>query len=359
MILNTLLELFSGNRYIYILYNKQKYINMPSGIKMTLEDFINRANKAHNNKYSYDLIEEFKGCRVKLPVICPTHGIFWTVPYSHIQGKGCPKCANERQALANTYTTEEWIEKAKGKYGERYDYSKVDMEHRRDDGKVCIICHEKDEFGEEHGEFWMDPKIHLYKQGCPKCGGTYHYTREEWIEKAKKNHPLENYDFSKVKYINNSTKVCIICPEHGEFWRNPKTFLYSKTGCPFCSTRSLMEEDITLLLTSEGINFIKQVTRKFFKWLDNLRLDFYLPDYNIAIECQGEQHFKPIDFAGKGIEWATKLFEENRMRDKKKKDICEENGIKLLYFAKKEFENYDNIITDKEELLNTIYNNKL
>lgn len=331
---------------------------MPSGIKMTLEYFTEMSKIKHNDKYIYDLITEFKGCRVKLPVICPKHGVFWTVPYSHLQGRGCPKCADEKHALANTYTTEEWVEKAKEKYGDRYDYSKVNMEHRREDGKICIICHEKDEFGDEHGEFWIDPKIHLYKQGCPKCGGSYHYTTEEWIEKAKKKHPLEELDFSKTVYKDNDTKVCVICSIHGEFWRNPKTLLYSKNGCPFCGARSLMEEDIALLLTSENINFIRQVTRRTFVWLDNLRLDFYLPDYNIAIECQGEQHFKPIDFAGKGIEWATNLFEENKIRDKRKKDICKENGIKLLYFAKKEFENYDSIITDKKELLNKIYNNK-
>ena len=39
-------------------------------------------------------------------------------------------------------------------------------------------------------------------------------------------------------------------------------------------------------------------------------LDFYLIDYNIAVECQGEQHFKPIDFAGKGEKWMNQLFEK-------------------------------------------------
>ena len=79
------------------------------------------------------------------------------------------------------------------------------------------------------------------------------------------------------------------------------------------------------------IKHIKYEMQKRFEWLGKQSLDFYLPDYNIAIECQGEQHFKPIDFAGKGIEWAKKLFEKNIERDKNKIRLCEENQIKLFH----------------------------
>ena len=44
------------------------------------------------------------------------------------------------------------------------------------------------------------------------------------------------YDYSKVNYINAKTKVCIICPEHGEFWQTPHNHLSSfrQQGCPNC-----------------------------------------------------------------------------------------------------------------------------
>ena len=45
-------------------------------------------------------------------------------------------------------------------------------------------------------------------------------TTKEFIESAKNIHG-DKYDYSKVEYVNNSTKVCIICPEHGEFWQTP------------------------------------------------------------------------------------------------------------------------------------------
>ena len=57
-------------------------------------------------------------------------------------------------------------------------------------------------------------------------------TKEQFIEKSniKHNH---KYDYSKVKYINNSTKVCIVCPEHGEFWQTPDAHMRGQ-GCPVC-----------------------------------------------------------------------------------------------------------------------------
>ena len=54
-------------------------------------------------------------------------------------------------------------------------------------------------------------------------------TTEQFIEKARKVHG-NKYDYSKVKYINNKTKVCIICHEHGEFYQTPHRHLKGR-GC--------------------------------------------------------------------------------------------------------------------------------
>lgn len=59
-------------------------------------------------------------------------------------------------------------------------------------------------------------------------------TQDEFIEKAREVHG-DKYDYSKVEYINNKTKVCIICPEHGEFLQTPNAHM-KKHGCPKCAT---------------------------------------------------------------------------------------------------------------------------
>ena len=88
-----------------------------------------------------------------------------------------------------------------------------------------------------------------------------------------------------------------------------------------------------LLLEENKIKYIYQANKKDLLWLKRQSLDFYLPDYNIAIECQGEQHFKPVDFAGKGEKWAKEMFLKNQKYDKIKKLLCKENNLELLYYS--------------------------
>jgi hypothetical protein len=83
-----------------------------------------------------------------------------------------------------------------------------------------------------HGEFFQTPNNHLHGQGCLACGGRKQLTKEEFIQKAREVHG-DKYDYSKVEYVNKNTKVKIICPIHGEFEQEPNSHLEGK-GCPNC-----------------------------------------------------------------------------------------------------------------------------
>jgi hypothetical protein len=89
-----------------------------------------------------------------------------------------------------------------------------------------------------------------------------------------------------------------------------------------------LERELAFVLEELKVVFERQ---KKFKWLGKQSLDFYVPEYDIAIECQGAQHFKPVDFAGKGVEWANKAFEEVKKRDDIKLKKCLSHGIKMIY----------------------------
>ncbi len=108
-------------------------------------------------------------------------------------------------------------------------------------------------------------------------------------------------------------------------------------------------------------NNIKYIQQKTFYWLKNeknLYLDFFLPEYNIAIECQGEQHFKPVKFSNSIDE--KFLFKKTIERDIIKNKLCSENGIKILYYNTERYNDYRfNLITTKNELINEILNNKI
>ena len=112
-------------------------------------------------------------------------------------------------------TTNEFIEKSRKVHGDKYDYSKVNYVNAKT--KVCIIC-------PIHGEFWQTPDLHLQGSGCSLCGGKIQLSEDEFIRRANLVHN-NKYDYSKVNYINYHTKICIICPIHGEFWQEPANHL--------------------------------------------------------------------------------------------------------------------------------------
>ena len=92
---------------------------------------------------------------------------------------------------------------------------------------------------------------------------------------------------------------------------------------------------------------IKYEKQKRFKWLGKQSLDFYLPEYNIAVECQGIQHFKPVEYFGGDEEFLKQI-----KRDNLKKVKCIKNNINILYYSDK---NYNKeIINNKEKILKNI-----
>ena len=184
------------------------------------EKFLQDAKKVQGNKYDYSKVE-YVDWQTKVTIICPIHGEFTQSPTTHLKGSGCPKCGNDKTALR--MNNESFIKKAKSIHGDRYDYSKVEYVDNKKE--VCIICC-------EHGEFWQKPKNHLSGYGCPICSGRKKMRTADFVKRAIDKHG-NKYDYSKAEYKGNTEKVCIICPEHGEFWQQASSHLKG-AGCPKC-----------------------------------------------------------------------------------------------------------------------------
>ncbi|MBP3707958.1 MAG: hypothetical protein J6J36_05055 [Clostridia bacterium] len=291
------------------------------------EDFIRDAINKHGHKYDYSKAEYINNY-TKICIICPEHGEFWQKPINHLNGQGCPLCGGTKKM-----TSLEFIERSNDIHKSKYDYSKVNYE--KYEKKVCIICHEKDEFGEEHGEFWQTPHHHLNGCGCKKCSKNYMDT-DMFIKKSKYIHN-NKYDYSKTEYINSQNKVCIICPEHGEFWQTPSEHL-NGAGCPKCKGTHF-EKIIMSELETYGIKYEFQKTFEWLKYKNFLYLDFYLPEKQCAIEFQGEQHFKIVNFGNKTEKEMLNELKRIQKRDARKLCLCEQNGIKIHYINYTEKDN--------------------
>lgn len=126
-------------------------------------------------------------------------------------------------------TNEEFIKKSKLIHGEKYDYSKLNYTQIK--SKEIIIC-------PIHGEFKQILDNHLHGMGCKMCGRQttkekQQLTTEKFIENAKLVHG-NKYNYSLSKYINNYTKIEIICPIHGLFSQIPINHINKKRDCYKC-----------------------------------------------------------------------------------------------------------------------------
>ena len=339
--------------------------------------FINKAKKIHNDKYDYSLVDYIHS-KTKVKIICFEHGVFEQMPQKHLIGQGCSKCSKTKKL-----TTEKFIKKSQEIHGNKYDYSIVNYINYHT--KVKIICPEHGVFEQKpdnhlngngcfkccgndtktteqfinesqeihgnkynyslvkyinnktkvkiickkHGIFEQTPNKHLKKQHCPICIGNIKKTNDQFILDSKKIHG-DRYDYILVNYINTKTKVKIICPIHGVFEQIPTNHIDKQYGCPVCK-ESKGERMIRNILLK---NNIKNNTQKRFKKCKNklsLPFDFYLPDYNTCIEYDGKQHFEPVKRFG-----GSEQYQKTLINDNIKNIFCDKNNINLLRITYKD-----------------------
>lgn len=307
----------------------------------TTKQFIEKAQKVHGYKYDYSKVE-YTRSQENVCIICPEHGEFKQMPVHHLRGHGCPYCAHDKLKLLYSQTNEIFIQKSQDKFGNKFDYSLVKYENV--DTPVILVC-------PFHGKIKITPYRHLQSiTGCQKCSFEHSshiqsMTTENFIERAAIMHD-DKYDYSLVdlNHKNLHQHICIICPEHGEFIQNADSHLRG-TGCPKCHS-SKLEIEIRSLLVENEITFEEQ---KHFDWLGKQSLDFYLPEKHIAIECQGIQHYRPVNFFG-----GQDGFVLTQQRDNNKKQLCEINNIRMIYYTHENVEVNEQTCLTQNELLEQI-----
>jgi Zn finger protein HypA/HybF involved in hydrogenase expression len=298
-------------------------------VRLTTAQFIIKANNIHNNLYTYDNTQ-YTTAHTKLSITCRKHGDFLQSPVSHITSKqGCPHCGGTAKN-----TTLGFISKANIIHHNKYDYSNV--VYKSNDYKISINC-------KIHGIFEQTPRNHLVrKAGCPHCAGLAKLTTQQFIERAIKIHNnLYNYD--KVEYINQKTKITITCNIHGDFSQTPTAHTHSKNGCPKCNYSKgemlvehfLLTHDIKFIPQYSPIDLVTQYKRA------RYRFDFFLPDHNILIEFDGIQHDKPI----KRWNGFYTSFDNIQRRDGIKNKYAKDRSILLIRIKYKDINNINSILT--------------
>lgn len=309
-------------------------------IRKTQEQFIKEVKKLWGDKLDFSKVE-YKSSQTPVCIICHKkdkdgneHGEFYPSPVNLLNGHGCPKCGFEKNAEKSRKGVNKLIEEIYKVHGGKYEI--VDLsEYVNTESKIIMRC-------PIHGEFKITPHSLLSGQGCSKCGAMRggektRLTQEEFIKRAQEVHG-DKYDYSKVVYELVNKPVTIICPIHGEFKQMPGGHM-SGQGCPRCH-ESHNERDVSKAFDATGIIYERQ---KRFPWLGLQSLDFYILDKNIGVECQSSLHYNDNFLRlKKGEEYAKQQLAIIKERDARKKRLCTENGVHLVYFMKKKFLKYAN-----------------
>ena len=289
---------------------------------MSKDEFIKRSQEIHNDKYDYSKVE-YVNNNTKVCIICPEHGEFYQIPMSHLKGNRCPECGNISRSKTRTSTSDKFIKKAKGVHGDKYDYSNV--EYVDSFTPVKIVC-------PIHGDFYQIPSYHLSGNACSECGLEHVKDRlrlneDDFIARCKELHG-DKYDYSKVEYVNNRTKISIICPKHGEFLQTAGIHLGGH-GCPKCTKNySKVEDEIAEVIKPF------ECERNNRTILNGKEIDIYIPSLKLGIEYNG-------------LRWHSERFGKDKDYHLGKLNECNEKGINLIQIFEDEWINRNDIVVSK------------
>jgi len=186
---------------------------------------------------------------------------------------------------------------------------------------------------------------------CPYCSGRY--ASKEYNLLLVNPELCKEWDYNKnnkkpEEYTPNSiSKVYWKCNKCGWEWKAKIHNRNNNRGCPQCN-KSEGEKAIKKWLENNQIYYICQ--KEFSNLIGinkgKLSYDFYLSQYNLLVEYQGEQHDHPVDFKGKGMKYAEKEFKKQVEHDKRKKEYAKNNNIELLEIWYWDFDNIEKILDE-------------
>lgn len=296
------------------------------------DEYVKRLRVSNPN---IEVLGTYIDARHKIEVRCIKHDFVWKgYPHNFTNGEGCKKCKSEKMS-ARAMSHDEFVLALSN----ISPYIEVLGRYENCDNRILVYC-------KNHDVTWTSIGSRLLSGcGCKKCGiekvsASNRLSTSEVVDRLKNINP--NIVLVGDYYVGNikSTFKCLLCENE---WSAYFSNVMAGTGCPACAS-SKGESAVKSYIESLGIEYFHQYSFSDCKNTIVLRYDFYIPSLKIAIEYQGEQHYKPIDFAGKGMEWATERFIYGQHTDEIKRKYCRANGIRLVEIKYDEIHRVSEII---------------
>lgn len=297
--------------------------------RKTTEQFIQDAIKVHGDKFDYSEVN-YINATTKVKIKCKNNHYFLLRPSDHTNlGIGCAKCSYSNNGKHNKYTINQLFDLLSNKYPD-YEFI-IDDNYKNISSKIIAKC-------SKHGQIIKKASSFIVGQICEECSGNKigKLNKDFFIKQSIKIHD-DYYDYSLSTIKSAQIKTKIICPKHGGFLQTPNAHMNGQ-GCPICNF-SKGELAILKWLKSNNINYNHQHKFKDCKNKRELPFDFYLPNYNLCIEYQGEYHFHAYERVG-----GNNGLKLRQIRDNIKRQYCQENNIKLLEIPYTNIDDVDMIL---------------
>lgn len=296
------------------------------------------------------IISEYTSSHDRICCKCMICGYeFTTYAYYLLNGKVCPKCAAKDKKHSGKLSNDLFMERL-NKYNPNVEPLE---EYKGRHVKILCLC-------KIHNREWRTYPGELYNgSGCPECCSerlhkALSLSQDDFVIRLEKVNP----DIEVLgEYINNQTNIECRCKKCGYVWYpKPNNLLYGKTtGCPKCQSYSKGEDRIQEYLESNHIQYTIHKTYPDLLGIGGKKLsfDFYLHDYNLLVEYQGQQHENPTTFGNMSVEDARKQFETQQEHDRRKYEYAKTHGINMLEIWYYNFNNINQILNDNLNINNT------
>lgn len=267
---------------------------------------------------------EYINSNSKLTLICPNCNERFQKSYASIfrnDNPYCEKCTRKKNGIKKSKRNYKKIESKIKKLGGKL----IRFENGLGVLKIYIECPKCKEVFSTTGTGVLQRKT-MYCFNCSRVEiisqrrFSIDYVRE-YIESL-------GGKLISEQYCNNSSYLKISCDKCGEVFERTFDVInqYESVTCSNCKNDIPKgEEKIRDFLIGINENFIMQKMFDDCRITHKLKFDFYLPERNICIEFNGEQHYKPIDYYG-----GQEKFKKQKKIDSMKREYCKKNNIKLI-----------------------------
>lgn len=278
---------------------------------------------------SVSVIGTYKNAKTKIELRCKEGHKWITLPDTALRGSECLTCCNIQSSLKQRKSHEQFAEEVHNLQPDIVVLGK----YVNSTTKIEFMC--------SKGHKWKTAPYNILSGcSCPNCkaekaSAEKTKTHEQFIQELSDVNPdvtiLGTYQKAKIHLLCR-------CDKCNNEWKVTPDNLLHGYGCPKCIV-SKGEKAVEEHLREIGVSFETQ--KRFVDCIDTrpLPFDFYLPDYNLCIEYQGEQHYKATRRMGD-----EEALIYRQKHDSIKREYCKSNGIHLLEIPYTQFKHIPDVL---------------